>query len=284
MHPEIARLRADLRRRRYSPFALAGFFAGSWTVSWSTARMYPATARMWRRRALGRAVALPLVAVALGCRPSSPALWTVYAWQQLDLYWHLGLNHGVNESVPRPRFPLAVECTLPRAYAAAALWTGSAAPRWALTVGVITDLLDGRLARRYVDETALGALLDGEYDALLLIAAARAARRSGGLERAAERIVWLRFGGIFAAGLIAYFTQQRPATPGSTWPGKLAGAAQVLLLGAALSSNRVRPALSPLKGGPSLLAKRWVQVVGMALSTTVAVLAQVVRYRSPDRT
>ena len=64
-----------------------------------------------------------------------------------------------------------------RAYAAAALLAGSATPRRALMLGMATDLLDGYAARRSASETQLGAWLDAEYDAYLLLAAARAARR-----------------------------------------------------------------------------------------------------------
>src|SRR5579875_3473880 len=92
MHPDIAALRARVQQRRYHPLALAGFLAASGGVAWRTATAHPAVVRMWLRRALYRALVLPLVAHLLGCSPRSRVLWLTYLWQQGDLYLHLGLN------------------------------------------------------------------------------------------------------------------------------------------------------------------------------------------------
>lgn len=265
MHPEIERLRGDLRARRHRPSAYPRFLLGSWRVSRATARAHPDLTRMWRHRALWRAAALPWLAAALGCAPASAPLWLTYALQQLDLYLHLGLNRAPGGDAPWPAFPLALECTLVRAYAAAALLDTRARPRRAFTLGLATDLLDGHLARRQGGETQLGALLDAEYDAYLLLAAARVARRRGTLQRAAERMIWLRFGGSLLAGAIAFFVLQHPAPPRSTPIGKMAGAIQAALIVSALSDQRAAP--------------RW-QPVLLALTTSGAVAGQVRRYRT----
>ncbi len=267
MRPNVSRLRDALRQKGYSPLAWAAFLAGAWDLSRATARTHPTLARMWRNRAILRAATLPLLARALRCPPASPYLWGIYVYQQADLYVHLGLNGVPDSSTLRTSFPLATECTLVRAYAAAALLAGTTAPRRALALGVATDILDGYLARRTRRRTRLGAYLDGEYDALLLLAAARAARRRHDANRYVEHAAWLRIGGTAAAGLAAYVALPDHVAPmASTWPGRLAGGLQTVVLVAALSD-----------APPSARrARRW--SIAVALSAIVAIAAQGVRY------
>ncbi len=268
MRPDMSRLRGVLRQKGYSPLAWAAFLAGAWDLSRATARAHPALTRMWRDRVILRAATLPLLARALRCPAASPYLWGIYVYQQADLYIHLGLNGAPNSSTPRTAFPLATECTLLRAYAAAALLAGTTAPRRALALGVATDILDGYLARRTRRRTRLGAYLDGAYDALLLLAAARAARWRHDANRYVEYAAWLRVGGTAAAGLVAYVALPDHVAPmASTWPGRLAGGVQTVALVAALSD-------APPSARPS---RRW--SIAMALSAIAAIAAQVARYR-----
>jgi len=234
MHPDIEALRARVRQQHYHPFALATFLVASGAVARRTATQHPALLRSWRRRALYRAFLLPLAARILGCSPRSRALWLTYLWQQGDLYLNLGLNRHPDTRTVQPTFGLPTECTLLRAYAAAALVSGCEYPRRALMCGVITDILDGYLARRLRQETVLGALLDSEYDAYLALTAIRVIRLSGRREKALEQAIAIRFGGQFLTGLVGFFASPRPAQVGSTYAGKLSGAVQALALYRAL--------------------------------------------------
>jgi len=230
MHPDIEALRARVQQQRYHPFALATFLVASGAIARRTATHHPAVLRSWRRRALYRAFLLPWVARILGCSLRSRALWLTYLWQQGDLYLHLGLNRHPDAQTVQPAFGLPTECTLLRAYAAAALVSGCANPRRALVCGIITDILDGYLARRLRQETALGALLDSEYDAYLALTAIRAIRLSGRCESTLEQAIAIRFGGQFLTGVVGFFASPRPAQVGSTRAGKLSGAVQALAL------------------------------------------------------
>jgi phosphatidylglycerophosphate synthase len=247
MHPDIEALRARVRQRRYHPCALVTFLVASGAVARRTAARHPSLFRSWRRRALYRALLLPLVARVLGCAPRSRALWLTYLWQQGDLYLHLGLNRRPDVDVVQAAFPLPTECTALRAYAAAALASGCGRPRRALVCGVVTDILDGYLARRLRQETALGALLDSEYDAYLALAALAAIRRRHGRESALEQAIAIRFGAQFLIGLVGFFASPRPASAGSTRAGKLSGAVQALAfyqaLGGSKPGRRMRVAL-----------------------------------------
>lgn len=266
MHPDIERLRDEFLARRQQRGAVARFLLGSWRVSRATAQAHSALAHSWRRRALWRAAALPWLAGWLGCSPSARALWLTYALQQFDLYLHLGLNRPPARAAPYAALPVATECTLVRAYAAAALLTPGARVRRAFALGAATDVLDGYLARRRGEETCLGALLDGEYDAYLLIAAARVARSRGTLHPLAAYLIWLRFGAGLLAGTLAFFALPRPPAPASTRAGKAAGLVQAALLFAALSE---RPPLAPRR-----------QVAIIALATAAAVAGQARRYHA----
>jgi len=274
MHPDIEDLRVRVTQRRYHPWALATFLVASVAVARRTATRHPALVRSWRRRALCRALLLPLVARILGCSPRSRALWLTYLWQQGDLYIHLGLNRHPDARAVLMSFTLPTECTLLRAYAAAALASGCIHPRRALACGVVTDTLDGYLARRLRQQTALGALLDSEYDAYLAVAALWAIRRRGRRESTLEQAIALRFGGQFLTGLAGFFARPLRATVGSTGVGKLSGAVQALALYRAL-------------GGSAYQAGRLMRV---ALRATAigAVVAQGLRYAclhdaAPDR-
>ena len=272
MHPDIVALRVRVTRRRYHPWALAMFLVASGDVARQTARRHPALVRMWFLRALCRALALPLVARILGCSPWSRTLWLTYLWQQGDLYLHLGLNRSPDAGVLHAAFTLPTECTLLRAYAAAALAGGCARPRGALVLGVATDILDGYLARRLRQETALGALLDSEYDAYLALAALWTIRRRGRPERTLEQAIALRFGGQFLTGLVGFFARPHLAAVRSTCVGKLSGAVQALALYRALGASE-----------SAYQAGRFMRVA-LRATAVGAVVAQGLRYMHPRDT
>ncbi len=269
MHPDIEDLRVRVTQRRYHPWALTTFLGASVAVAGRTATRHPALVRSWRRRALYRALLLPLVARLLGCSPRSRILWLTYLWQQSDVYLHLGLNRRPDARAVRMSFTLPTECTLLRAYAAAALASGCKRPRRALVCGVITDILDGYLARRLRRQTALGALLDSEYDAYLALAALAAIRRHGRRENALEQAIALRFGGQFLTGLAGFFIRSHTTAVGSTRAGKVSGTVQALALYRALGSAESRYQTGRLMR------------VALRATAVGAVVAQGLRYTRP---
>jgi phosphatidylglycerophosphate synthase len=219
--------------------------------------------------ALWRAIALPGLAVVLGCKPSSPWLWGTYLAQQADLAMQVARPAPPGRGPRRATVPWATECTLLRAYAAAALLAGSVTPRRALALGLATDIVDGYLARHSGTRTPLGARLDGLYDAYLLLAAAHAARCHGGLTRRTEHLLWVRFGAVLLAGGLATVATGRPVAVQSTWPGKVASGLQAATVYRALAAW---PAAAPRA-----------QARTMALGTVLAVSGQVARLWTPDR-
>ncbi len=229
-------------------------------------RLFAVTPRslveLWAPRALLRAMALPVVARWLGCRPTNPLLWVTYVVQQIDLYTHLRFGRYRGSSSPVPTISVATECTLLRAYAASALIDGSISPRRAFLFGAATDIVDGALARFSRGETAFGARLDGLYDGYFLLAAARTARRRGGLNRCAEALIWLRFLTVLLVAAVALL-MMRPLTVSSTWPGKIASGLQAATLYEAL--------------GPEGRAPRRRQCLAMSLGTLLAVSGQAAR-------
>jgi phosphatidylglycerophosphate synthase len=221
----------------------------------------------WLTRALWRALMLPGLAVGLGCKPSSSWLWGTYLAQQADLAMQGARPYPPGHAPRHATVPWATECTLLRAYAAAALLAGSVTPRRALALGLATDSVDGYLARHSGTRTPLGARLDGLYDAYLLLAAAHAARCHGALTRRTERLLWLRFAAVLLAGGLATVATGRPVTVQSTWPGKVASGLQAATVYRALAAG---PATAPR-------AQAWT----MALGTVLAVSGQVARLWTP---
>jgi hypothetical protein len=84
-HPEIDRLRRDLLQAHRQLEVWWRFFAGSWAVARATAREHRALRHTWQRRALWRALTLPLLAWVLD---SSPTRLPGYRGQQLGATHH----------------------------------------------------------------------------------------------------------------------------------------------------------------------------------------------------
>jgi phosphatidylglycerophosphate synthase len=207
-------------------------------------------------------MAVPAIALCVGCKPTNVLLWVTYVVQQIDLYIHLRFGSARESSAAHPTISAATECTLLRAYAASALIGGSVSPRRAFLFGAATDVVDGALARVSRGETAFGARLDGLYDGYFLLAAARTARRRKGLDRCAETLIWLRFLTVLLMAVVALL-MVRPVTVGSTWPGKIASGLQAATLYEAL--------------GPVGTEPRRRQCLAMTLGTLLAVSGQAAR-------
>ncbi len=158
------------------------------------------------------------------------------AWQQSDLFWHLGLNRSANTGEILPSIGLANSCTWLRALGASfllgRLLGGLATPSWlALLVllwGVVTDILDGQIARRAKTSSKLGQIGDGEADFCLYLAITIILIQNAVLPLWLGIIMLLRFCIPLLAALLSYFLLAHPVRFGSTVWGKYAGLAQCL--------------------------------------------------------
>ena len=157
-------------------------------------------------------------------------------WQQSDLFWHLGLNRHVRTRTLLPTVGIANTCTwlrgLGAAYLLGRLVGGLATPSaLALLVflgGIVTDILDGQIARRAETQSKLGQIGDGEADFCLYLAITIILIQNTVLLLWLGLVMLLRFGVPLIAALVSYFLFAHPVYFGSTIWGKYAGLAQCL--------------------------------------------------------
>ncbi len=239
----VVELLMTLRRERFSPGAWARFLKRSWAMSWQTARAHPTLVRSWGRiTTLVVVLALAILVVCFWLAGPDitlrllPGFLFCVAWQQCDLFWHLGLNRHVKTGALLPVVGLATTCTWLRALAASFLLgrliTGIGTPAWlALYVflaGVVTDIVDGPIARHTGTQSKLGQIGDGETDFCLYLAISIILIQNGALPAWLGLLMLLRFCVPLLAALASYFLFAHPLRFGSTIWGKCAGLAQCL--------------------------------------------------------
>ncbi len=239
----VVELLTMLRRERFSPVAWARFLKRSWAMSWQTARAHPTLVRSWAR--ITTLVSVLALAILMICfmleGPGStlrllPGFLFCVAWQQGDLFWHLGLNRHAKTGALLPAVGLATTCTWLRALAASfllgRLLAGIGTPGWlALSVflaGVATDIIDGPIARHTDTQSKLGQIGDGETDFCLYLAISIILIQNGALPVWLGLLMLLRFCVPLLAALASYFLFAHPLRFGSTVWGKCAGLAQCL--------------------------------------------------------
>src|SRR5712671_272271 len=158
----VVDLLTTLRNERFSPLAWVHFLRRSWEMSCATTRANPSLKRSWTRITLliGVLTLAVLAASFIFEGPQTalrllPGFLFCVAWQQSDLYWHLGLNRQAQTGKLLPTLGLANVFTCLRgvgaSYLLGRLVGGLGTPSWlALAVflgGSATDILDGRVAR-----------------------------------------------------------------------------------------------------------------------------------------
>ncbi|HVB73732.1 MAG TPA: CDP-alcohol phosphatidyltransferase family protein [Ktedonobacteraceae bacterium] len=239
----VVDLLKTLRNEKFSPAAWVRFIARSWEMSRQTARDNPTLKRSWSRVSLvlgGLAFVLfsssfvlegPAVALRL-----LPGFLFCVAWQINDLYWHLGLNRQPSTGALLSTVGIANFCAQLRGLAASFLLgrlVGGVATPTALTLlaflcGIITDILDGQIARRTSTQSKLGQITDGEADFCLYLAVTVILIQSGILPIWVGILMLARFLMPLLAALASYFILAHPVRFGSTMWGKYAGLAQCL--------------------------------------------------------
>ena len=258
----VVDLLTTLREQHYSPRAWWGFLLRSWQMSCSTARDHPRLYRSWVRVTFLQCT-LALIVLGLNFWLAGPTLtWRLLpvflfcvAWQQSDLFWHLGLNRRPTDGTLLPTVGLATILTgwrgLCASYLLGRLCTGVAtAPAVALAIflpGVATDILDGLVARRTRTRSRLGQIADGEADFCLYLTLTLILTQNGLLPLWLGLLMLLRFLLPLLAALASYFFLARPVRFGSTVIGKWAGLAQCLYFLLLLAPTSLIVIIRPLQ-------------------------------------
>ncbi|GHO86229.1 CDP-alcohol phosphatidyltransferase family protein [Dictyobacter formicarum] len=239
----VVELLTTLRNGRFSLRAWGLFFQHSWLMSCQTAREHPSLRRSWLRVTcligVMTLVILLINTLWLGI-VDTIHLWLPFlfcvAWQQCDLFWHLGLNRSVYNGQLLPHVGIANTLTWLRGLGASYLLARLAggltiSPTLALVIfscGIVTDVLDGYTARHLRTQSKLGQIADAEADFCLYLALTLILLCSGTLPLWVGALMLLRFLLPLLAALLSYLALARPVRFGSTWWGKAAGFMQCL--------------------------------------------------------
>ncbi len=242
-NPFVVDLLTTLRNERFSPPAWVRFLGRSWEMSRRTANEHLSLKRSWQHVAWLLGV-LAITLLIGSCVLEGPAIALrllpgflfCVAWQISDLYWHLGLIRRGRTGELYPVVGLANTFTQLRGLAASFLLgrlaSGVATPTGPASLlffaGVVTDILDGFVARRTHTRSSLGQLSDSEADFCLYLAITVILIQNNILPLWLGLLMMARFLIPLLAAFASYFYFIRRLSFGSTLWGKFAGAAQCL--------------------------------------------------------
>jgi phosphatidylglycerophosphate synthase len=234
----VVDLLTDLRNEKFSRLAWMHFLGSSWKKSCATARANPALKRSWTHTTIfigAFALAILVVNVIFEGPGATlrliPGFLFFVAWQQSDLYWHLGLNRQSKTGTLLCVIGAATTLTWLRGLEASYLLgrfigginTPSSVLLLVFLSGIITDILDGQVARQTQTQTKLGQIADGEADFCLYLAIALILIQNSILPLWFGLLILLRFVIPLFAALVSYFLFAQPVRFGSTIWGKTAG-------------------------------------------------------------
>jgi phosphatidylglycerophosphate synthase len=239
----VVDLLTTLRKEKFSPLGWWHFIRCSWEMSWNTAQSHPTLKRSWTHITVfisTLVLAILLISIFLEGPGTTirllPGFLFCVVWQQSDLFWHLGLNRQTQTGELLPTVGVANTFTWLRGLAASFLLGrligGISTPSWlALLVfmaGIVTDILDGQVARYTRTQSKLGQIADGEADFCLYSAITIILTQNGVLPLWLGLIMLLRFLVPLFAALASYFIFTHPIRFGSTVWGRYAALAQSL--------------------------------------------------------
>lgn len=251
----VVDLLTTLQSEGFSPLAWWRFLVRSWEMSCETAAKNPTLRHSWVRVTAFMAVFILIMLVATRVIEGTttllhllPGLLFCMIWQQSDLFWHLGLNRRI-DGVLLPTVGLANMLTGIRGLAASyligrlvgSLPTSSTLALGVFLVGVLTDILDGQVARRTHTQSKLGQITDGESDFCLYLALTIILVQNSVLPLWLGIVMLVRFLLPLIAALASYFLFAHPVRFGSTVWGKYAGLAQCLYFFVLLAPNPLLP-------------------------------------------
>ncbi len=239
----VVDLLTTLQKGHFSFIAWWRFLVRSWNMSYETAKNSPSLTRSWFHITILMGVLVFGICITVGVLESPvvalrllPGFTFCVAWQQSDTFWHLGLNKHIKTGKLLLTIGIATILTglrgLSASFLLGRLLAGLITPTWlALAIflfGVVTDILDGQVARRTYTQSRLGQITDGETDFCLYLALSIILVQNGVLPLWLAIVLILRFFVPFIAALASYFLFAQPVRFGSTIWGKCAGLAQCL--------------------------------------------------------
>lgn len=251
----VVELLTTLRNDGFSPFAWWRFLVRSWEMSCETAAKNPTLQCSWVRVTILMGVLTLAILVVTRVFEGTmtllhllPGLLFCIIWQQSDLFWHLGLNRHANGAL-FPTVGLANILTGMRGLAASyligrlvgGLPTSSTLALGVFLVGVVTDILDGQVARHTHTQSKLGQIADGETDFCLYLALTIILVQNNVLPLWSGIVMLVRFLLPLIAALASYFLFAHPVRFGSTVWGKYAGLAQCLYFFVLLAPVPLQP-------------------------------------------
>jgi len=239
----VVDLLTTLRQEKFSPIGWWRFFGRSWEMSYRTANANPTLKRSWARTTLFIGILTAAIILAdfsfeapVQAIRLLPGFLFFVIWQQSDLFWHLGLNRQAQTSKLYPVVGVANVLTGLRGLGASfllgrlvgGLSTSSALALLVFLAGIVTDILDGQIARYTKTQSKLGQIADGEADFCLYLAITIILIQIGVLPLWLGAVMLLRFLIPLLATLGSYFLFAHPVRFGSTIWGKYAGLVQSL--------------------------------------------------------
>ncbi len=239
----VVDLLTTLRKDKFSPLGWWRFIARSWQMSWNTAQANPTLKHSWAHVTV--LIGVLAVAIVLASLYFEGLITTLrllpgflfcVIWQQSDLFWHLGLNRRAKTGELLLTVGVANTFTWIRGLVASFLLGrligGVSTPTWLalliFLVGIVTDILDGQVARYASTQSKLGQIADGEADFCLYSAITVILIQNGVLPLWLGLVMLLRFLMPLLGALASYFIFAHPISFGSTVWGKYAGLAQCL--------------------------------------------------------
>ena len=250
----VVDLLTTLQKGHFSFIAWWRFLVRSWNMSYETAKNSPSLTRSWFHITILMGVLVFGICITVGVLEGPvvalrllPGFTFCVAWQQSDTFWHLGLNRHIKIGKLLPTIGIANILTglrgLSASFLLGRLLAGLITPTWlALAIflfGVVTDILDGQVARRTYTQSRLGQITDGETDFCLYLALSIILVQNGVLPLWLAIVLILRFFVPFIAALASYFLFAQPVRFGSTIWGKCAGLAQCLYFFVLLAPPRM---------------------------------------------
>jgi phosphatidylglycerophosphate synthase len=278
----VVTLLTTLREEQYSLNAWWRFLLYSWRRSRETARTHPSLMRSWKQvtalmgiLVVGMCIATLVFEGEMALLRLLPGLLFCVAWQQSDLFWHLGLNRNGRAGLLYERVGLANVLTgvrgLCASYLLARIVGGLHTPtRLAFSLfilGIGTDILDGMVARITGTQSTLGQIADAEADFCLYGTMSILLMQNALLPLWLGIVMIARFLIPFVSAVISYFCFTHTLHFGSTRWGKYAGLCQCLYFFVLLAPPQFAPFTYPVTT-PLLLV--------MLLLFVVALFAQII--------
>jgi phosphatidylglycerophosphate synthase len=210
-------------------------------MSLKTARANPQLQHSWIQVTTGIAILTVVLLLSIwriedaeAVLRCAPTMILCIVWQASDVFWHLGLNRRPQTRQLYQSIGWANIFTLVRGVGTAFLSGryigGLATPTMLLLVvfllGVVTDILDGWVARRTQTVSRLGQMLDAETDFCQYLIVTLLLLQNQLLPAWVIIVFLLRFCLPLLAALGSYFLLAQPVRISSTQWGKLTGVVQ----------------------------------------------------------